>query len=227
MESGGAYGAGKAGGPFDPLAFIKKPQVILRLVSWFFSIIVFACISTQGWIEGTCQYNSDGSACRFGTAIGVFSFLGLIALLLVDAMFDNISSIQHRKWAVHADMGFSGGFTFLYFVNFCYLADTWRRSTSPPDGHGVSGVQAAIAFSFFSILSFAGLTYFAVMRFKEGASEAFASNAYDQNDVTQPTPSPYSTYAGGESGDPYQQPPFGGMSDQQRPPSGNFNPPAY
>ena len=35
MEGGGqAYGAGKAGGPFDPIAFIKKPQVILRLVSW-------------------------------------------------------------------------------------------------------------------------------------------------------------------------------------------------
>lgn len=30
---GGAYGAGKAGAPFDPLTYIKKPQVILRLVS--------------------------------------------------------------------------------------------------------------------------------------------------------------------------------------------------
>ena len=30
---GTAYGAGKAGAPFDPIEFIKKPQVILRLVS--------------------------------------------------------------------------------------------------------------------------------------------------------------------------------------------------
>lgn len=30
---GTAYGAGKAGAPFDPLVYIKKPQVILRLVS--------------------------------------------------------------------------------------------------------------------------------------------------------------------------------------------------
>lgn len=30
---GGAYGAGKAGAPFDPIAFVKKPQVILRLCS--------------------------------------------------------------------------------------------------------------------------------------------------------------------------------------------------
>ena len=34
MEGGGAYGAGKAGGPFDPLTFIRKPSVILRAVSW-------------------------------------------------------------------------------------------------------------------------------------------------------------------------------------------------
>jgi len=33
QSSGGAYGAGKAGAPFDPLEFIKKPQVILRAVS--------------------------------------------------------------------------------------------------------------------------------------------------------------------------------------------------
>lgn len=28
----GAYGAGMAGSPFHPLTFIKKPQVILRLL---------------------------------------------------------------------------------------------------------------------------------------------------------------------------------------------------
>lgn len=29
----GAYGAGMAGAPFNPIAFIKKPQVILRIIS--------------------------------------------------------------------------------------------------------------------------------------------------------------------------------------------------
>jgi len=33
QQEGGAYGAGKAGTPFDPLEYIKKPQVILRLAS--------------------------------------------------------------------------------------------------------------------------------------------------------------------------------------------------
>jgi len=238
MDGGGAYGAGKAGGAFDPIAFIKKPQVILRIVSWFFAVIVFGCISSQGKVEDVCLYNNDPNACGFGTAIGVLAFLGLIVLLAIDAMFENISSIQHRKWVVLGDMGFSGGWTFLWFVTFCYLADAWRRTpTQPEDGKGVSGVEAAIAFAFFSIASFAALTALAVMRYRAGAAEAFAST-YEPEGQSQPTPSPYSTYAQGEGGDQgYQQPPFGGGggggmqgglgADEQRRPPGDFSAPTY
>ena len=39
---GGAYGAGKATGrAFDVLTFIRKPQVILRAVSWVSILSVF------------------------------------------------------------------------------------------------------------------------------------------------------------------------------------------
>lgn len=34
MESAGAYGGGKAGGAFDPQAFVQKPPVIVRSVCW-------------------------------------------------------------------------------------------------------------------------------------------------------------------------------------------------
>ena len=73
-----------------------------------FAIIVFGCVSSQGWYEGACLYNGDPNACGFGVAIGVMSFIGLLAMLAADAMFDNISSIQQRKWVVIGDMGFSG-----------------------------------------------------------------------------------------------------------------------
>ena len=33
MEGGGAYGAAKAGGAFDPLRFVQQPQVLARIVS--------------------------------------------------------------------------------------------------------------------------------------------------------------------------------------------------
>lgn len=34
MDSTGAYGGGKAGGAFDPQAFIQRPPVIVRAVCW-------------------------------------------------------------------------------------------------------------------------------------------------------------------------------------------------
>lgn len=35
MQQGiGAYGAGRAGGAFDPLTFIQQPHTGLRIVSW-------------------------------------------------------------------------------------------------------------------------------------------------------------------------------------------------
>ena len=85
MSSPGAYGAGMAGGAFDPMSFIKKPQVITRVVCWLFSIVVFACISTGAWLvltdekdytgDAVCQMNADDNACRFSVAIGKFYLL--------------------------------------------------------------------------------------------------------------------------------------------------------
>lgn len=34
MDGFQAYGAGKAGGAFDPLTFIKQPQTIIRILCW-------------------------------------------------------------------------------------------------------------------------------------------------------------------------------------------------
>ena len=57
---------------------------------------------------------------------------------------------------------FTGLWTFLWFVGFCYMADAWRRSDVndhsyyAPSGYGKDNIRAAIAFSFFSILSWVG-----------------------------------------------------------------------
>jgi hypothetical protein len=76
-----------------------------------FAVIVFGCISSQGWEQDYCRYNGDANACSFGTVVGVMAFIGLLLLLAVDALFDNISGVQHRKYSVIADMGFSGQFS--------------------------------------------------------------------------------------------------------------------
>ncbi|XP_013792362.1 synaptogyrin-like, partial [Limulus polyphemus] len=103
-----AYGAGLAGSQFDPVTFIQKPQVILRILCWLFAVIVFGCISAEGWIEDVCSYNGDTHACNFGVGIGVIAFLMSIGFIVLEGMFQNISSVKIRRRAVLFDLAFSG-----------------------------------------------------------------------------------------------------------------------
>lgn len=50
---------------------------------------------------------------------------------------------------------FAGFWAFLYFVSFCFLANQWSRTTADelPLNQGADAARAAIAFSFFSIIT--------------------------------------------------------------------------
>ena len=65
------------------------------------------------------------------------------------------------------------------------------------------------------------LTVFAVRRYREGTSEQFTSGYQDNQQQNQS--SPYSSFPGSDSGDPYQQPPF---SNQQKD-IPDYQPPTY
>ncbi|KAL6261055.1 hypothetical protein P5V15_008581 [Pogonomyrmex californicus] len=222
---GGAYGGGKAGAPFDPIAFVQRPQVILRAVCLLFAIIVFGCISSKGYLaekEGgkeVCLYNGDNNACNYGIGIGVLAFLASIGFLAGEYLFEQMSSVKTRKHFVLLDLGFSGFWSFLYFVGFCYLTNAWNKSKDPEGGYGVNNVQAAIAFSFFSIFTWAACAWFAFQRFKQGTDAAFAPS-YEADPVggTGYTSYPDATDTA------YQEPPFG---QQQQRGMGDFQAPAY
>ncbi|XP_066293096.1 synaptogyrin-3-like [Branchiostoma lanceolatum] len=226
MDGGGAYGAGKAGAAFDPVEFIKRPQVICRIISWVFSIIVFGCISSVGYIKNDCIYNGDTNACHYGIGIGVVAFLGCVLFICVDAMFDNFSSVQQRKYIVIGDMVFSGFWTFLWFVGFCYLTDMWRKTTTDwltdKGFHDYSTAQAAIAFSFFSIISWAGLAFLAIRRYQQGWDQAFAPSY--EPDPQIPGASPYPAYPEPGQDPGYQQQPFQEPGSQPQP---DYQAPAY
>ena len=167
MEGGETVG--EATGQFDPKAFVKKPHVIARALNWIFSITVFSCIVSQGYFESRCRFNADPNVCNFGITVGVLASFGLMVFFMLDALFDNSSSIQQRKYIDIGDIAFSGLWTFLYFVNFCYLADAWRKTTDLILTYAsCAGVESVIAFSFFSIATFAGSTVLAVMRYRTG-----------------------------------------------------------
>uniref|UniRef100_A0A4W6CH06 Synaptogyrin 2b n=1 Tax=Lates calcarifer TaxID=8187 RepID=A0A4W6CH06_LATCA len=171
-ETGGAsaYGASLAGGGFDIYKFIRQPQTIVRVLSWIFALVVFACITTEGYInaahsaDAKCIFNQNDSACQYAVGIGVIAFLACVGFLVLDVYLPFMSNAQERKYAVMADLGFSGAWTFLWFVCFCLLASQWGRT------HDVRGIpqdaaRATVAFSFFSIATWGILAYYALGRF--------------------------------------------------------------
>ncbi|XP_035993251.1 synaptogyrin-1-like isoform X2 [Fundulus heteroclitus] len=115
MEGMQAYGAGKAGGAFDPVTFLQQPQTVLRIVSWLFSIVIFGCIANEGYInrpdevEEYCIFNRNQNACNYGVFMGSMAFLCCVVFLALDVYFPQISSVKDRKKAVLADVAVSGG----------------------------------------------------------------------------------------------------------------------
>lgn len=83
-----------------------------------FSVIIFGCISSQGWrLEPTkkrevCLYNEDTNACNYGVGISVIAFLASLCFLVGEYLFEQMSSVKTRKHYVLADMGFSGIYLF-------------------------------------------------------------------------------------------------------------------
>jgi len=235
MDQQGAYGAGKSGEAFNMVDFIKKPKTILRLTSWLFSLIVFACIISEGPDrDGNCIFGEKASACHFAVAIGVMAFITATVFFIFDLVFPSISSASKRKKVVMVDLGTSGLWAFLYFVGFCLLVDTWRKKegSGAELEYGADNARAAIAFSFFSIFTWAGLAYYALQAYRQGTLSAFAPS-YDQDQDQFPNQSsaPYKSYPGtGDMMKPYQQGPFSNQESTEGispPQAGNYDPPSY
>lgn len=219
-----AYGASLAGGAFDLESFVKQPQTIVRCLSWLFSIVVFATITAEGYVNPAtkadvkCMFNDNDSACSYGVGIGVLAFLACVVFLILDAYFPRISNAKERKFIVIGDLFFSAVWTFLWFICFCVLANQWSKTT---DSNAGDAARAVVAFSFFSIVTWALLSYFAYARYRQGVSEFDQEYRDPANDHTTPYPPAQYPSSSGPTG--YQQSPF--PSRQEDP--GNYQPPAY
>ncbi|KAM5198402.1 synaptogyrin-3 [Hipposideros larvatus] len=211
---GSSFGAGRAGAALDPVSFALRPQTLLRVVSWVFSIAVFGPIVNEGYVnsdsgpELRCVFNGNAGACRFGVALGLGAFLACAAFLLLDVRFQQISSVRDRRRAVLLDLGFSGLWSFLWFVGFCFLTNQWQR-TAPGPGTTQAGdaARAAIAFSFFSILSWVALTVKALQRFRLGTDMSLFATEQLGTGAGQAYPG-YPVGSGVEGTETYQSPPF-------------------
>ncbi|GAA6231890.1 synaptogyrin-2-like [Lates japonicus] len=220
-----AYGASLAGGAFDFPSFVRQPQTILRCLSWLFAIVVFATITAEGYINTAsqivtkCIFNGVDSACSYGVGIGVLAFLACVVFLVLDAYFPQISNAKERKYIVIGDLVFSAAWTFLWFICFCVLANQWSHTDTNILSVPQDAARAVVAFSFFSIITWAALSYFAYARYRQGVSEFDQEYRDPASDHT--TPYPPAPYASGPTG--YQQSPF--SHNQEHP--GEYQPPSY
>jgi len=180
----------KAGAPTDPLEFIKRPTIILRICSCISAIIVFSCISSEGWqynhdiSQEICIMNGSATACNLGNTVAVCAFLAACGFAVWEYFYDQMSSIKSKKHFLFADMGFSGLWAFFYFIAFCVMAHQWSASESPAAGYGSMNMRAAIFFSFVSIFIEAILSFLAYQRYKAGFESAFGGGIDESNNGT-------------------------------------------
>jgi len=208
---GGAFGGAKAGGAQDPLAFLRRPIVCMRVCTLFFAIIVFGCISSSGWLfmqktkQEVCVLNMDSSACHFSTMVGIVAFIASIGFLVGEWFFEQMSSIKTRKHYVVFDMAFSGLWSFFYFITFIYMCVSWSKTQDIKFTFASSNIIGAIFFAFASVFAWAGCGILAFQRFKSGSSAAFTADGFGTGEDANGMPAEYG-YDDGQ----YNQPPFSG-----------------
>ncbi|XP_045897112.1 synaptogyrin-1a isoform X2 [Micropterus dolomieu] len=197
MDGFQAYGAGKAGGAFDPLTFIRQPQTVVRILCWLFSMVILGCVANEGYVnrpdsmEEFCIFNRNHNACNYAVAMGTVCFLCSTGFLVLDVYFPQITGVKDRKKAVMADIGLSALWTLVWFVGFCFLANQWQVSKEEdnPLNEGSDAARAAIVFCFFSVFTWALQCLLAVHRFRLGADSVTLNQDYvDPNQLDEATP---------------------------------------
>jgi len=208
---GGAFGGVKAGGQQDPLSYLKRPAVVIRICALLFSIIVFGCVSSSGWFfladlgKEVCVMNMDSSAvCHFSTFVGIVGFLAAIGFLVGEWFFEQMSSIKSRKHYVILDMAFSGIWALFYAIAFIFMANSWRKSDDM-FSFAKSNIIGAIFFAFLSVFCWLGSVGLAYQRFKAGGQTAFSQGLGDEG-----TGQDGSQYQGYQEDTGYGEAPFQG-----------------
>jgi len=215
----GAFGGGKAGADQDPVNFVKRPTVIIRICSLLFAIIVFGSVSSSGWFfwedkgAEVCVMNTDSSACHYSTFVGIIAFIASIGFIVGEWFFEQMSSIKTRKHYVIFDMAFSGLWAFFYLVAFIYMANSWRKSADMFN-YAKSNIIGAIVFAFLSVLTWLGSVGLAYQRFKAGSSAAFSQDVGEGGGLHEEDK--YQAYPGGpeDMGGTYGEQPFQGGAQQ-------------
>lgn len=66
------------------------------------------------WYNNKCLFNNYSGICRFGS-IALISFLSCVALLVLEILFNHISSFKVRRRIAVGDVIVSGKFHLLFY----------------------------------------------------------------------------------------------------------------
>ncbi|XP_004342699.1 hypothetical protein CAOG_08098 [Capsaspora owczarzaki ATCC 30864] len=197
----------QSGSPADA---VKRPTFILSALNWLFAIIVFGCIADKVKVSGGCYYDLDDNACGYGIAIGVIAFIAASLFMLFEFVGDRFGALQ--KFLTLFTLGFSVLWTFLWFVGFCYLTDKWVKFDfkDQVESDVKNNAQAAIAFSFFSIITWAAFSFLTLKKWRLGGQA-----------VDNSAPAPYTNYQA-DTGNNFAPPPFQGDQSGYAQPSTGY-----
>uniref|UniRef100_A0A3Q0S4L1 MARVEL domain-containing protein n=1 Tax=Amphilophus citrinellus TaxID=61819 RepID=A0A3Q0S4L1_AMPCI len=156
-----------------PCGFHHLPVDLTLSVSTsqVFAIVVFGTISDQGYYNpvskenGTCMFNNNECACGYAVGIGVLAFVACVELHAKEGSAANFKlmlslTLIFLFFLLNVFLCFeylTAAGTFLWFICFCVLANQWARTNSK--NVMLNAARAAIAFSFFSIITWVSLTH--------------------------------------------------------------------
>lgn len=110
-----------------------------------------------------CGFDESEATCHFALWISVLGFLFSLSFIVMEAQWERLAS--YHRYIYLGELVASGSWTVLYFVTFCALASNWKGEIKDQTSHASGNM--AIAFSFFSTLSWSALAYFSYKGYKE------------------------------------------------------------
>merc|ERR1719375_402710 len=92
-------------------------------------MLIFSCILDKGYDKSNvCLYNRKQGACNFTVGISVIAFFVGLGFLTITYFWEHISNTVTKKYVVFGDVSFCAFWSFLFFVDFCFITDMWRKT---------------------------------------------------------------------------------------------------
>lgn len=124
-------------------------------------MVIILCLSNTAWYDGLCIINQNATACKYGVALGALGWLVCLPFIIADAVARFTLFRERFKKIDIADAAIAGLFALLWFTCFTFTASEYSQTNTAIfiETYRISlaGVDAALAFSFLSMVFWCAL----------------------------------------------------------------------